>query len=104
LVASRVFDQGELHPLVGRAEAERLVEAVRVGARLVGAELREARAALTGPSERPLDELVADTATAQVARDPHALDVRPGRTPVAEVVQQGELERSDHLGRRGMRR
>src|SRR3954449_1428925 len=73
-----------LHALVGGDEAQRLVEAVRLGAALVGGELHDPAVPLPGTAQGVRHEAPSDAAPATVRRDPDRLD---GHPPAAAAAQ-----------------
>src|SRR6185312_17547415 len=78
--------QRQLHAFVAGDEAELLIEAPRIGARLVGGELHHLAAVTAAFLDRPFEHAPAEAAAAARRRDAHALDLA---APEADARQAG---------------
>ncbi|MEH2484185.1 CheY-like chemotaxis protein [Bradyrhizobium sp. AZCC 2230] len=82
-------------------ESQPLVEAVRIGARLVGRELDEIATPGSALAYRPFEHLLPDTGSPVCRGDSHRLDLSaPGALP-CQSGNEGKLKGANHLVVRG---
>jgi ribosome-binding ATPase YchF (GTP1/OBG family) len=87
--------QMQLHSLVRRHKAERLVEALRIRARLVGRQLDDATITLAGAVNRPLKELAANARIAVIGSDADTLNEGTARTLVGQIGDKRQLQNAN---------
>ena len=78
-------------------EAELLIEAPRIGARLVGGELHHLAAVTAAFLDRPFEHAPAEAAAAARRRDAHALDLAAPEADARQAGNEAQLQAADDL-------
>src|SRR5690349_20532468 len=87
----------ELIALVRRPEAERGIEAVRIGAALVRGQLDKAAAAPPAFLDCPFEHRPAGAGAALGPGDPHTLDLAAPHAAPCEAGAEAQLQATNHL-------
>ena len=91
----------QLQAVMGGDEAEAAIEAVDIGASLVGGQLHESAASTLCLSERPLEHCGSKSLAAVATMYPYRLDLSPQGAAASQTGDEGQLHGSHNLVRRG---